>query len=183
MKISNLVDYEYTTASILEDTRDIFEWLRGRKYLAIMDENQTTVGIVTVKDLQQRPDSRNVIDLLFEKPRVQPDQTVIEVYQLMKETDNDCLPVYDCDKFLGVITLMGITTLLVESLWETKQTRHQGMAEIHSTLVNMQGLNSLLGSAETIEKRQEIAQLTTNCCTKAMGLTELILTPFDDEKI
>ena len=148
-----------------------------------MDENKSTVGIVTIKDLQQNPDSRNVIDFLFEKPRVQPDWTIIEVYQSMKETDNDYLPVYDCDKFIGVITLMGITTRLVENLSENMQSRQQGIAEIHSSLVNIQGLNSLLSSADTMEKTQEIVQLTTNCCTKAMGLTELILTAFNEEKI
>lgn len=181
MKIRNLIDHQFNTASILEDTRDIFDWLRQEKYLVIKDESSQTTGIITIKDLLNHPDSRNVIDCLIDKPRVNPEQTIFEVFKIMKESGNEYLPVYSENDFIGVVTLMKLAGRLIEIVSETKQYCQQGIVEIRSSLTNIQGLTSLIDNSNTAEETQEIVQLANNCCNNAMEVMEALLNVDNDE--
>ncbi len=102
MKIDLLIDKDYHTVSILEDTRQMAEWFALREYYAVMDEHLKVVGIITPRDVENNA-HHQVIDCDFIKPTINPGQTVFEAMELMKQAQTDCLPVYDGTDFLGVL--------------------------------------------------------------------------------
>ncbi|GAA3960334.1 CBS domain-containing protein [Mucilaginibacter dorajii] len=102
MKIDLLIDKDYLTVSILEDTRQMHMWFAMRDYYAVMDEHLKVVGIITPKDVENTT-HQQVIDCDFLKPVIAPGQTVFEALELMKQAQTECLPVYDGDDFAGVL--------------------------------------------------------------------------------
>lgn len=82
-------------------------------------EELHTTGIVTLKDLYSHPESRNLIDCDINKPRLSPEQTIFEVFKIMQDKGYDFLPVYDDQKFIGVISLMTITGRFAQALTES----------------------------------------------------------------
>jgi CBS domain-containing protein len=102
MKIDLLIDKDYHTVSILEDTRQMQEWFVLKDYYAVMDEQLKVVGVITPKDVEN-PAHQQVIDCDFFKPVIVPGQTVFEALELMKQAQTECLPVYDGNDFVGVL--------------------------------------------------------------------------------
>jgi CBS domain-containing protein len=68
-----------------------------------------------IKNLIEKPKSLNtILEDQVNKPSVNPDHTVLEVFDIMKKTGNYYLPVTVNNEYVGIITLMRITTRLVE---------------------------------------------------------------------
>jgi predicted transcriptional regulator len=112
MEINNLIDRDYLSVSILEDMQQISEWLKEKPYLAIVDEELKVVGIVILQDVHAHP-FHQVIDHNLTKPKVSPEQTIGEVFKLMKAAQIDFLPVYEQQDFIGVISLVAMTEQLL----------------------------------------------------------------------
>jgi hypothetical protein len=49
MNIS-IIDRNYTSVSVLEDMKEVGEWLREEPYMVVVDEDQTKIGLLTGKD-------------------------------------------------------------------------------------------------------------------------------------
>ncbi len=174
MKIRDLIDQKYTMVSIVEDTRDVFEWLKFEKYLVIMDECNKTRGIITINDLLNNPTSRNVFDCSFEKPSVYPEQTIFEVFNIMRDTGNEYLPVYNRNDFVGVIILMKITGRIVEVFNEKKIDCQKTLTDLRNSIVNMYGLANLIDESTAIDEAKEILQIAKKCCDQAMNILERV---------
>lgn len=183
MKISSLVDKNYRTVSVLEDTRDIFEWLRDERYLAVQEENSATVGIITILDLLTHPESRAVCDCDFNKTHVQPEQSVFEVFTIMKDSQSDYLPVYDNGTFIGVISLMAITERLVNTLNANQQNYQKAVHDLRNPISNLQGLNNILNISLHDEENKELIHLANLSCRHALDiLDDLLFVELDESK-
>jgi predicted transcriptional regulator len=115
MDISQMIETNYTSVSILEDTRHIMEWLKENEFLAVVDEEMRTVGIVAACDMI-RENGYQLIDCAFDKPSVSPSHSVEEVFQLMETACTAYLPIYDKLVFVGVIDLYTITRTLLQHI-------------------------------------------------------------------
>jgi predicted transcriptional regulator len=107
MEIDILIDRQFASVSVLEEMSQIAEWLKESPYLAIVDEELQTIGILLPEDVLRHP-QHLVIDCDFRKPAVQPDHSVEDVCALMQQAALDHLPVFQTDIFIGVISLTSI---------------------------------------------------------------------------
>jgi len=183
MKINNLIDRHFGTTSVLEDTRDVSHFFNECEYLAVLDEGLHTTGIVTLKDLNAQPNSRNLMDCDISKPRVSPDQSVYEVFQLMKETHCDFLPVYADDNFIGVIALIAITEKLAQAVTETKQYYQKAIHDLRNPIGNIQGLVNILNDSIIDKENHDLIKLCNLSCKHAMDiLDDLLYVEVDESK-
>lgn len=74
-----MIETNYTSISILEDPRQIMEWLKENEFLAVVDEEMRTVGIVTACDMI-RENGYQLIDCAFDKPSVSPSDSVMRYF-------------------------------------------------------------------------------------------------------
>lgn len=175
MKINNLINRHFTSASILEDMRDISQWLNERQYLAIIDEEEQTGGIITLKDLNAHPESRNVMDCNISKPRLGPEQNIFEVLNLMKEAETDFLPVYENNIFIGVISLMAVTERLAQVVNGTKQYYQKAIHDLRNPIGNLQGLAGILNDSITDKENHDLIKLCNLSCRHPMDILDDLL--------
>jgi CBS domain-containing protein len=111
MTISPLIDRKYTSVDILDEVYEVSEWLKERRYLVPIDQNLNAVGIVTIDDIHRHPYGI-VKDCDISKPSVKPDDTLFYVLEVMQENDLHYLPVFEGNKFIGVISITRIARRL-----------------------------------------------------------------------
>ncbi|HEY8661256.1 MAG TPA: HAMP domain-containing sensor histidine kinase [Hanamia sp.] len=183
MKINNLVDRNFYTASALENISHISKLLNDHEYVAIIDEDLTTTGIITIKDLHSNADSSAIIDFDFLKPKVHPDQTIFEVFNVMKEGGTDFLPVYENDYFIGVIALMTLMERLTKAGNETKQHYQKAIHDLRNPIGNLQGLANILNESITDKENHDLIKLCNLSCKHAMDiLDDLLFVEVDENK-
>ena len=113
---------------IPELVADILHW-RKIKYIPVEDEKGRLKGLINYRNLLQyysknshvKP-NKNVIvkDLMIKNPQtIEPEATIQQALQIMKEKKIDCLPVIKNDKLVGIITegnFLNITASLLKSI-------------------------------------------------------------------
>lgn len=183
MKINNLVDHNFSTTSILEEKRHIFNLLTNQKYLVIIDKDLATMGIVTLKDLCSIPEGGLLTEYDFSKPQVHPDQSIFEVFNLMKKGKTDCLPVYEKSTFVGVIALTAITERLTQVVGEAKQHYQKVVHDVRNPILNFQGLVGILNESITDQQDLDLIKLCNLSCKHAMDiLDDLLFVEIDESK-
>lgn len=175
MKIDTLIDRNFVTASILEDTRDVFNYLNENDYIAVIDEDLKTTGIVTLKDLNRQPDSRALIDCNIEKPKVFPEQTIFEVFSIMEKSGYDFLPVYEEQKFIGVISLVSVTSGFAQALNESKKDAQKVYHDLRNPLNNLHGLLQVLTTSMTDPENHELIKYCNQSCKHAIDTVDDLL--------
>ncbi|TCD07666.1 CBS domain-containing protein [Pedobacter frigidisoli] len=149
MDITHLIDKDFHTVSVLEDTRDAKKWFLVHQYMAVIDENSIIIGIITQNDLLKNPESRQLLDVNFFKPIVELTQTLSEVFALMKQSQSDFLPVNHNDKFIGIITLLNLTQGFELAIKNNHQNYQKVIHDLRNPIDNMQGLVSVLDLSST----------------------------------
>lgn len=183
MKINNLIDRNFSGVSVLEDTRVIADILKETPYIAVIDEEDQTIGIITIKDLQAQPESLQVIDCDIAKPKVSPEQTIIEAFKLMKGANTDFLPVYENNQFVGVISLMSVMEKLVFEVAEMKQHYQKVIHDLRNPIGNLQGLSNILSETLTDKENHDLLKLLNLSCKHAMDiLDDLLFVEIDENK-
>lgn len=183
MKINSLIDRNFGTASVLEDTRDVLQYLKDCEYLAVADEESTIIGIVTLKDLNSQPESRMLIDCNLDKPHVSADRTIFEVFYLMMDTGCDFLPVYEQDSFIGVITIKAITARFAAVLQESRREYQKVIHDLRNPISNLHGLIGLLNEGVTDKENNDIVKLCKLSCKHAINiLDDLLFVEIDENK-
>lgn len=181
MIIEALISRNYITASVLEDTRDVWKYLLECNYLAVVDEDSITLGIVTINDLISQPESRNLIDCDLSKPKVSPGSEIFDVLSVMEEGGFDYLPVYDKENFIGVVKLIDITRQLVTKVKNLKLEYHKVIHDLRNPISNISGLLKLL--EDLPEENQKILSLCNTSCDHALNiLDDLILIAGDENR-
>lgn len=170
MIVKELISEDYSTASILEDTRDVWKYLAECDCLAVVDEESITIGIVTIKDLIIQRDCRNLIDCDISKPLVTPTSDIFDVLSVMDEGHFDCLPVYDNGDFLGIIKLIDITKQLAVVFNQQKIEYHKVVHDLRNPISNIAGLLQLL--EETTEDKQQVLKLCSSSCDHALNILD-----------
>lgn len=102
MEIKNHISNSYQTIHPYEGILSIEGKLLEKEYLVVINDDDEYLGILTPCDLIKRP-HKIVIDCLTEKEHISTDETIMSV--LDKFNKNQCLalPVFQEDKFIGII--------------------------------------------------------------------------------
>lgn len=183
MKINALIDRNFSTTSILEHFRDVSDYLIEVNYLAVMDEEMQTTGIVTLKDLHTHPESRNLIDCDITKPQLSPEHTIFEVFNIMQDTGYDFLPVYGNNIFIGVISLMSITGRFAEALTEIQKNTQRAAHDLRNPISNLKNLVQLLNTSIIDEENLDLIKLCSLSCKHAIDiLDDMVFLEIDDNR-
>jgi len=183
MKIDNLIDRDYLSTSILEDIKDISEWLKETDYLTVIGQEFKAIGIVTLKDVLYNPCQHKVIDCNINKPHVNPNQTIFEVLNIMKFSQTDFLPVYENSEFIGVISLISITERLVHNISEAKQDYQRVIHDLRNPINNINALVNIFEEYVTDQENHDLIKLCTLSCKHAMDiLDDLLYVEVDESK-
>jgi signal transduction histidine kinase len=131
----------------------------------------------------------NTAPLTQEVPRkphllyARPQQTIIEVYHLMKSNNQEFLPVYDDQKFVGTVTLSKITDRLVKIVSENKQNYQRAIHDLRNPLFNLRGLVDLMIETTEIQENIDLLNLCNLSCKHAMDILEdLLYVEIDESK-
>lgn len=179
MIIEALISQEYTTASVLEDTRDVWNFLLDCDYMAVVDEDTLILGIVTIKDLISQPESRNLLDCDLSKPKVSPGSEIFDVLSEMEKGRFDYLPVYDKETFVGVIKLIDITRQLATNVKDLTIEYHKVVHDLRNPIANISGLLKLL--EEISEDNQKILSLCNTSCDHALNILDDLIVKAGNE--
>lgn len=128
MKIKHLVQKSFETTHPHAGIDSVWKRLRDNSFLVVLAEG-SFLGILTPSDIIESP-HQLVIDCLHNKPRVNSEQDIESVSMLMKESQNFVLPLFDGDKFIGVVTRRVITDYLFEYRSELKREISEHTAEL-----------------------------------------------------
>ncbi|MCL4639944.1 MAG: ATP-binding protein, partial [Olivibacter sp.] len=148
-------DRNYRSIGIKEELSVVSKLLKGIKYLVPIDENLKPIGILTIEDIHERSNGK-IIDIDISKPRVSPEDTLIAVMGLMQKNDLHYLPVFDRDKFIGVVSLTKIANEMAGQLTENNMHYHKVIHDVKNPISNIKGLTTLLSYAKTEEEHREI---------------------------
>jgi len=112
MKINYLAQKTFKVASPLEGVNSIEKELLKESFLVVQSDG-AFLSTLTPSDIVESP-YQLVIDSIHHKPRVDCNQEVESVLELMRETGNYVLPVFEENEFIGVVTKDDILDYLVE---------------------------------------------------------------------
>lgn len=129
MKINPLIDRNYSSCDILEEVFEVAEWLQELKYLVPIDEHLLEAGIVTLEDINKHPFGA-IKDCDIAKPKVSPEDTLFDVLEIMQANQLHYLPVFEQDKFVGVIAMVQIAKRLAEHVLNAKKYYQLGIDQI-----------------------------------------------------
>lgn len=161
MKINALITRKFVTVSVLEDTRDVSEWLHRDDYVVVIDEHEKALGVLTLKDIYTQPNARNVLDCEFVKPIVSPQQTILEAFSIMKQVESNYLPVFDSEGFCGVISLSAITERLMNIVEQSRQEYQRVIHDLRNPVANLQALLKLLNDTVSDQETADLLKLCT----------------------
>ncbi len=112
MKITNLVRTDFEVISPEETLSEIEDRLTKGSYLLVKDQ-EAFVGILS--SFQKLTfDDRRVVDSLKDATEVDVNSEIDEVSRLMQKTGQDIVPVFDQNRFRGVISQKDVIASLIE---------------------------------------------------------------------
>lgn len=106
MEIKNCISNSFQTVQPYEGIHMIEEMLLEKEYLVVIDDDKY-LGILTTCDLLKRP-HKIVIDCLTEKEHISSDETIISVLDKFKKNQCSALPVFNENRFVGIIEKYGL---------------------------------------------------------------------------
>jgi osmoprotectant transport system ATP-binding protein len=105
----------------LNDARDVLKE-NNAEQLCLVDHDQTFIGIVSLKDIEEALLSKNktLEDISKKDPlKVKPDTIVSEVARLFRDQQAEVLPVVQEDKLIGIITRNSLIDGIAK--WDKKE--------------------------------------------------------------
>lgn len=180
MKINPLIDRDYKVIFIKEEVSKVVKLLKEVKYLVPIDEKLLPVGIVSIDDTHKLVHGK-IIDIDIAKPQVSPEDTLIFVMELMQKNDLHYLPVFDMDKFIGIISLMTIANKMAEQIKESEISYQKMIHDVRNPISNIKGLTSLLSHTTVEAENMEILYLINVSCQQAIEILDDLLYIEKDE--
>ncbi|WP_167459500.1 ATP-binding protein [Pedobacter jejuensis] len=174
MNISQLIDKNYYSCSILQDMEGLFKFLKDSLYLVVIDKELKVAGIVNQIDLINHPTGR-IIDFDFSKPSVSTETSIVDVYNLMASSCANCLPVYDNMEFMGVISINHLSHYLLNQYKKHDLIYQRAIHDLRNPISNIIGLNSLLEDSIQEPENIEIIDLTKTAGNHALEILNKLL--------
>jgi signal transduction histidine kinase len=180
MNINGLIDTNYRSVPDLKDIKDLTEAFVENDYLAVLNEELKTVGILTLKDIfHHRSGMIRDCDIL--KPHVGPDHGLEDVIQLMKQAGTDHLPVYETTDFKGIVSLLAVAEKLMRTLTESRLNYQKVIHDVRNPISNLKGLVNLLSEEENHAENLDTIKLCDLSCDHALSILEDLLYVETDE--
>ena len=127
MEIRHLVQKTFETTTLYTSIRSVEPRLLKNSFLVVLDQKKFA-GILT-SDAVVAASHQVVIDCLHKMPQVDSKEQIESVLQLMKDTGNFVLPVFESGKFIGVVTRSDITDYLLGEIQKLNQELERRVSE------------------------------------------------------
>ncbi len=155
MEIKNYILKLYPTVHPFDGVNSIEEKLLEKGYLVVIDDNKFQ-GVLTPYDLIKHP-HKIVIDCLIEKEHLFADETFISVLDKFNKNQCPALPVFQENKFIGIIekhSLIDILEIRINELYNKSIISQKvKMSFLHNISHEIRTpLNGLLGFLEVISE-------------------------------
>ena len=128
MKIKHHVKKTFETTDAYAEVDSIEKRLRDNSFLVVLNED-SFMGILTPSDIIKSI-HKQVIDCLYDKPRIDCEQDIELVLKIMKDSHNFVLPVFNGDVFIGIVLQASITDFLLEYHGELERAISKRTAEL-----------------------------------------------------
>lgn len=115
MNTRAFVSNSYPTVNMYTAVNSIEDKILESGYLVVVDDNNEFKGILTTLDLIKRP-HKLVIDCLTKKESLSVNESVHTIYTSFAENRHSVLPVFEENKFIGIIEKKGILKKLREKI-------------------------------------------------------------------
>jgi signal transduction histidine kinase len=142
MTVSEYLDKKFTTVS----TTEILEHLKPKflqsDYLVVIDENNEAVGLLTAADLVTG--ARTAGECRYHKGFVSPQEHLLDVVNLMKQTGQKILLVKEHASLVGVITLSAMVFALAETVKKYQLLFQHVTHDLRNPIGNIIGIFSLM---------------------------------------
>jgi len=112
MRIKEYILYKFPVAYYIQGVDSIENELLYHNYLVVLDDNKDFMGILTPCDIIKRP-RKLVIDSLTEKSRIDINDSVFSVFNKFDSEQTAALPVFDNNRFRGVIEKKNLIEKLI----------------------------------------------------------------------
>jgi len=176
MVIRNLIQKNYTIVVPYAGIESLRHLVAESSAVVVM-ENGIFHGILTATDLLLHPYNL-AIDCIIEKPGVSPSHSVNDTIDVMRETRFRVLPVFEAEKFIGLISYDDIIEFLSRVVNEQKTIVQSVAHDLKNPINSIMGLSSLLRANLIKEENIELLDYTDKACTYASDIiNDLLLIP------
>jgi len=173
MTIKDYIATDLHEVALNCDIKEVKAALDKADCIVILDKVGKSAGLITCTDLVSG--AKTARDCDFEKPWVTPDQSILEVTSLMKQTGHLILPVGQDGKITGVIRSNTILYALAESVKKYQLLFRHVTHDLRNPLSNITGIFGLLEENLVKTENIELIELGKSATESALDmLTELL---------
>lgn len=171
--ISQLFRREFKTVGAYDGTVTAKKMVQESGAVIVMEDN-VPLGLLSTEDLAAKQYNL-VIDCLSEKPKIDIDQPLAEVIDLMKKCRVEALPVYDGGKLIGIIHKNDILDYFVQSIEMQQAAVQQIVHDLKNPISNISGLHELLGQNIRKDENKALLAYSQQACDHATEILNNIL--------
>lgn len=154
MRVSLFIRRDFHTILPYCGTLSIKKKLLQHLALVVQDDEMNTLGVLIPSDILLRPHNL-VIDCLTPKPALSPDCKVSEALQIMEREAMEVLPVYQNERFEGLV----FRNDLLKCLTEEKKELETKVIERTNEIERQNRLLQQISWMQSHETRQPLATL------------------------
>jgi len=169
MTIRQYLTTEFAVISLNSDIDQVKAALISDDCLVVLNEHNVRIGLLTCADLVGEAIIAG--DCPYLKPLVSPDESLLEVTSLMKQTGHTILPVGEHDQIIGVIKSNDILYPLAEAVRKYQLLFQHVTHDLRNPIGNITGIFSML--EESLVKSDNIELLQYGQAASAAALEML----------
>jgi light-regulated signal transduction histidine kinase (bacteriophytochrome) len=166
--VNNHITNDYPTINPYIGVIGIEELLKEKRYVVVSDLDNPCHGVLTPLDILSHP-HKLVIDCISPKEAILTSDSFDIIYRKFKRSKSEALPVYNNEKFLGILEVSQIWGLLNKSMEDYKKDvkkfgelktslLHNLYHEIRTPLNHVQGFMGVLSSMDQENLKKNFSQ-------------------------
>lgn len=173
MTIKPYIDSDFVVVQRSTAIAEVKARLDEQDCLVVKGDADEPVGLLTCGDLVAG--ARTAGECAYVKPWVGPDELLLQVTALMKQTGHSILPVGEPGQFIGVIKSSAILYPLAEAVKKYQLLFQHVTHDLRNPIGNITGIFSLLEESLVKTDNIELLHYGQQACQAADGmLTELL---------
>lgn len=141
--------------------------------LVVSDDSAQAIGLLTHADLVES--ARTASDCLQDKPWVRPDEKLLDVTSLMKQTGHAILPVGENGELTGLVRSNTLLYALAEIVKKYQLLFQHVTHDLRNPIGNIAGIFSLLEDSLVKTENIEIVRYGQEACAAALEMLNELL--------
>lgn len=156
-KVKDILDEEFFSVSPEDNLKEVLNKIRQENVFAVpVMEDEDLEGMITWREIIQRsaPPKTKVKKLLKHPPKIDSETSIVDLAQEMLETGSRAVPVYENDKFVGIVTQLEV----IEAVSKDSSFNEKKVETISTDLETIDQ-DENIGKAKASMRENRIARL------------------------